>query len=158
MKLMSESKLKSIGKIIAVVVGVIIAIVVLFSAAFIIIWNHDSSKEYHYTTEYGDEFTVSVDSYPGKANMTCNGYRFSCRIQHYNEGDQIVSLCDTPNITCYEIDGIKICKMKESSQMVILSRLSSEYYKEQREELERILQSDEEAKKYIELPKIKEVT
>ena len=154
----NDSKHKSIGKIIAVVVGIIIAIVVLFSAAFIIIWNHDSSKEYHYTTEYGDEFTVSVDGYLQKAMLTCSGYRFSCRIQHYNEGDQIVSLCDTPNITCYEIDGIKICKLKQSSQMVILSRLSSDYYKAEREEIERILQTDEEARKYIELPKINEVT
>ena len=76
----------------------------------------------------------------------------------YNEDDQIVSLCDTPNITCYEIDGLKICKLKQSNQMVVFSQLSLDSYKEQREELERILQSDEEAKKYIEIPKIKEST
>lgn len=50
MKLMNESKLKRIGKITAVAAVIIIAIVVLFSAAFIIIWNHDDSKEYHFTT------------------------------------------------------------------------------------------------------------
>ena len=154
----NNSKHKSIGKITAVVVGIIIAIVVLFSAAFIIIWNHDSSKEYHYTTEYGDEFSVSVDGYLQKAMLTCSGYRLSYRIQHFNEDDQIISLCDTPNITCYEIDGIKICKLKQSSQMVVLSQLAYDSYKEQREELQRILQSDEDARKYIELPKIKEVT
>ena len=42
--------------------------------------------------------------------------------------------------------------------MVLLSQLSYDFYKEQREELQRIIQADEEARKYIELPKIKEST
>lgn len=153
-----DSKLKRIGKIIAVAAAIVFAIVIILIVAFMIIWNHSDFKEYHYTTEYGDAFTVSVDDYLGKARLSCSEYRFDCRIQYYKEGDQIVSLCDTPNITCYEIDGSTICKLKQSNQMVLLSQLSYDFYKEQREELQRIIQADEEARKYIELPKIKEST
>ena len=154
--MLNDSKKKSIVKIVAASVGILSAIIVLLIVAFIIMWNHYDSKEYRCTTEYGDEFTVSVDDYLGKAGLHCPEYGFSCRIQHYNEGDQIISLCDTPNITCYEIHGSIICKLKQSGQMVLLSMLDLEIYKEQRDELQRILQSDAEAGKYIELPKIKE--
>ena len=153
--MLDESKLKRIGKIIAVTAAILFTVIVILIVAFIIVWTHDDSKVYHYTTEYGDTFTVSVDGYLGKASLVCSGYRFSYAIKYYNEGDQITALCDTPNITCYEIDGITICKLKQSNQMVALSQLAYDSYKEQRNELQWILQSDEEAKKYIDLPKIK---
>ena len=153
--MLNDSKPKCIGKIIAIAAAILFAIFLLLIVGFIIMWNHDDSKEYHYTTEYGDNFTVRVDGYLGKATLLCSGYRLGCRIQYYNEGDQIISLCDTPNITCYEIDGLTICKLKQANQMVLLSWLVFDDYKEQRDELQRILQSDEEARKYIELPEIK---
>lgn len=153
--MLNNSQTKTIGKVIAIIVATLFGVIVLLVVAFIIIWNHDDSKEYHYTTEYGDTFTVSVDGYLGKASLSCSGYRFGCGIQYYNEGDQIMSLCDTLNITCYEIDGLTICKLKQSNQMVLLSWLAYDSYKEQRDELQRILQLDEEARKYIELPEIK---
>ena len=149
------SESKSIGKVIAIAAAILLAVIVLLAGAFIIIWNHDDSKEYHYTTEYGDQFKVSVDGYLGKTTLSCSDYRFGCAIKYYNEGDQIVSLCDTPNITCYEIDGSKICKLKQMNQMVLLSWLSFDSYQEQSNELQRILQTDEEARKYIALPESK---
>lgn len=78
---------------------------------------------------------MRVDGYLEKATLSCSGYRFGCGIQYNNEGDQIVALCDTPNITCYAINGLTICKLKQAGQMVLLSTLAYDGCKEQRDEL-----------------------
>ena len=149
---MSTEKNKS--KVTIIIVVIVLVVLVLPVLVFIIAWNHDDTKEIHIKTNYGDEFKISTDDYLGKTTISNSEYRFSWRIQYYNEGDQLTELCDTPNITCYKISGITICKLKKTHQMIVpdsyMGRDESVYA-----ELQRILSIDDEARKYIDLPKTK---
>ena len=116
---MAQTERMKAGKVIVMIVAIVFVVLVLPVLVFMIVWNHDDTKEYHIKTQYGDEFKISTDGYLGKTNISNSEYGFSWRIQYYSEEDQLTELCDTPNITCYEISGITICKLKKTHQMVV---------------------------------------
>ena len=148
----TEKNAGKVGKIIAVIVVIILAVLAVWVLVFTHVWNYDDTKEHNIKTQYGDEFKISTDNYLGKTTISNSEYRFSYRIQHYIEGDQLTVLCDTPNITCYKISDITICKLKKAHQMIVPGpntiRDESVYA-----ELQRILSIDDEARKYVDLPK-----
>lgn len=84
---MSDEKGRSnTGKNIAVIAIIIFVIFILPVVVFVILWNHDDSQEYHYTTAYGDSFTVRI-SYPGKITLSNAECRFGYGLNDWQEGD-----------------------------------------------------------------------
>lgn len=126
----------------------IVTILIAASVLFCKFYNDTLFTENHYITEYGDEFDISTDTYLNKVLITNKETKFSCRLQHYSQNDEIISLCDTPNIRVYEISGVKICKIKKHDKFFVLDETlhnDSEIY----DEVKKIIVDDNDAKKFL---------
>lgn len=138
---MNKIRAKTILLVVLLIISISIVLIALAS-------EHSSFQEQHITTSYGDEFVISVHDYLGKASISNAEYRFGAGIPYYNEGDSITELCDTPNITCYEINGLTICKLKAIDKMFLFNssiRNDEEIYKC----LTDVLSNDIVARQYI---------
>lgn len=126
----------------------IVTILIAASVLFCKFYNDEFSNENHYITEYGDEFDISTDNFLKKVTITNKENNFSCRLQHYSQNDEMLSLCDTPNIRVYEISGVKICKIKKHDKFFVLDEMfhnDSEIY----DEVKKMIVDDNDAKKFL---------
>lgn len=129
----------------------IILIVTIFIAASILFCKFNNNTfftENHYITEYGDEFDISADNFLNKVTITNKETSFSCRLQHYSQNDEILSLCDTPNIRVYEISGVKICKIKKHNNFFVLDEMFSND-SEINNEVKKMIVDDNDAKNFL---------
>lgn len=110
--------------------------------------DEEYTEEKNVVTQYGDNFVISIPKYRWDPSIINVEYNFICCIPQYHEGDMLLELCDTPNVTCYRISNITICKLKELNEMVALNsnvQNKAEIY----DALVQIASNDDIAKQYI---------
>jgi len=135
------------GKVIALSV-----IIIYFVISYLINYHREKVEEENtrtVITEVGDEFIISTDTTLfHKTRLINQECCFDVAVHDHTPDDDIILLCNTQNVTVYELSNMKICRIKKYNRIITLG----EYYEDDAymyEYLNGVIEEDEEASCYL---------